>query len=134
MEVENKDAKKKNSKYKTKNTTLISLRMLNEDIIKLNEIVKVSNIKKSELIRSLIRENPVTLVEYTNKELIEKYDAIYDLFKNAGSNINQIAVKLNQGQNINNKDIEILTKLSNNLEVLNRILKKKITITRKEIW
>lgn len=133
MEVENKDAKKKNSKYKTKNTTLISLRMLNEDIIKLNEIVKVSNIKKSELIRSLIRENPVTLVEYANKELIEKYDAIYDIFKKAGSNINQIATKLNQGQNINNKDIEILTKISNNLEVLNRVLKNKITITKKEI-
>ncbi|HFH3163061.1 TPA: hypothetical protein ACGJVD_001806 [Pseudomonas aeruginosa] len=133
MEVENKDAKKKNSKYKTKNTTLISLRMLNEDIIKLNEIVEVSNIKKSELIRSLIRGNPVTLVEYANKELIEKYDIIYDIFKNVGSNINQIAIKLNQGQNINNKDIETLTKISNNLEVLNRVLKNKTIITKKEI-
>lgn len=133
MEVENKDAKKKNSKYKTKNTTLISLRMLNEDIIKLNEIVKVSNIKKSELIRSLIRENPVTLVEYTNKELIENYDKIIHILNNVGNNINQIATKLNQGEKMNDLYNENIKRASKNFEIIIRILNKKTTITRKEI-
>ncbi|MCS8481944.1 hypothetical protein N0575_27575 [Pseudomonas aeruginosa] len=133
MENENNNLKKKKSTYKSKDGKLISLRMKNVDIAKFNEIAKVSKMKKSDLIRDLIKGNPVTLVEYGNKELEEKYSRILEVFKNTGNNINQIAMSLNKGETYKDEDKEAIKKLSKNLEVLINILRNKTTITRKEI-
>lgn len=134
MEQNSNNKNKKASTYKTKTTTLISFRLLNSDIDKLNKITKETKIKKSKILRNLIEDNPIQIIEYTNEMIEKKYEGILKVFSNYGNNLNQIAARLNSTDGdlkLNNDDIEILKGISEKLSKLEELLisNKKI-ITR----
>lgn len=131
MEQDNKNEDKKVSTYKTKNTTLVSLRLLNSDIYKLNIIALKTNVGKSQVLRKLIEGNPIEVIEYNNETLNKNYDGIINYLSKTGNNINQIAAKLNRNEILKQDDIELLKTLSEKLTALQNILNKRTTIKTK---
>lgn len=131
MEQDNKNEKKKVSTYKTKTTTIVSLRLLNSDIYKLNTIALKTNVGKSMVLRKLIEGNPIEVIEYNNETLNKNYDAIINYLNKTGNNINQIAAKLNRNEILKQDDIELLKTLSEKLTALQNILNKRTTIKTK---
>lgn len=134
MEQNGNEKNKKASTYKTKTTTLVSFRLLNSDIDKLNKITKETKIQKSKILRNLIENNPIQIIEYTNEMIEKKYEGILNVFSNYGNNLNQIATRLNSTDGdlkLNNDEIEILKGISEKLTKLEELLinNKKI-ITR----
>ncbi|HIE5033499.1 TPA: hypothetical protein ACXNED_002559 [Pseudomonas aeruginosa] len=131
MEQDNKNEKKKVSTYKTKTTTIVSLRLLNSDIYKLNTIALKTNVGKSMVLRKLIEGNPIEVIEYNNETLNKNYDAIINYLNKTGNNINQIAAKLDRNEILKQDDIELLKTLSEKLTALQNILNKRTTIKTK---
>lgn len=134
MENNSKNENKKNNFYKTKTTTLVSFRLLNSDVEKLNLITKETKIGRSKILRNLIENNPIQIIEYTNEMIEKKYEGILKVFNGYGNNLNQIAARLNSTDGdlkLNNDEIEILKGISEKLSKLEELLinNKKI-ITR----
>ncbi len=136
MEQNSNNKNKKASTYKTKTTTLISFRLLNSDIDKLNKITKETKIKKSKILRNLIEDNPIQIIEYANDKLDSQYETILRIFNAYGNNLNQIATKLNSSKSdgkFNDYDIEILKSLCEKLDKLEKLLTENKKITTRNL-
>lgn len=131
MENNNKNGNKKVNSYKTKNTTLVSFRLLNSDIEKLKIITGTTKIGKSQILRNLINGNPIELIEYNNESLEKKYDGIIKYLSNATNNLNQIAMKLNSNESIKEEDMILLRDMSKGFAAIQHTLNKRTTIKRK---
>lgn len=136
MEQNSNNKNKKSSTYKTKTTTLISFRLLNSDIEKLSKISKETKIKKSKILRNLIEDNPIKIIEYANDKLDSQYESILRIFNAYGNNLNQIATKLNSSKSdgkFNDYDIEILKTLCEKLDKLEKLLTENKKITTRNL-
>ena len=136
MEQNGNKKNKKASTYKTKTTSLISFRLLNSDIDKLNKITKETKIKKSKILRNLIEDNPIQIIEYANDKLDSQYETILRIFNAYGNNLNQIATKLNSSKSdgkFNDYHIEILKSLCEKLDKLEKLLTENKKITTRNL-
>lgn len=117
----------------TKNKILTTIRLTKKEIDKLNERSSTLKISKSELIRRLINENPIKVVEMDCEKLRKAIDKIPTVINTMGNNLNQIAKKLNSGKEYNKDYDRHITIHSEQLSQLIGLLQERKTTTFKEI-
>ncbi|WP_207816515.1 plasmid mobilization relaxosome protein MobC [Pseudomonas sp. 50_B] len=101
----------------------ISIRASKEDIAKLNKIASKLSMTKTALIKKFIKDGFGQTVEVTNPTFLEALEKIQTVLTGIegkltpiGNNINQIATKLNSGENLTEKDRKIIEDSLNVIE------------------
>lgn len=89
----------------------ISIRASKEDIARLNKIAFKLSMTKTDLIKKFIKDGFGQTVEVTNPTFLEALEKIQTVLTGIeekltpiSNNINQIATKLNSGENLTEKD------------------------------
>jgi predicted DNA-binding protein len=101
----------------------ISIRASKEDIARLNKIASKLSRTKTALIKKFIKDGFGQTVEVTNPTFLEALEKIQTVLTGIegkltpiGNNINQIATKLNSGENLTEKDRKIIEDSLNVIE------------------
>lgn len=72
---------------------------------------RLLDMKQGQYIETIARKGLGQVVEINNLELIKNYETILNALDKLGNNINQIAKKINSGDNLGNSDAEQIEKL-----------------------
>lgn len=101
---------------KRKRNKIISFRVSEEEKIKINKKIKLTNLNNQDFFLKLIEEKEIFVIKDLSKLILE--------LNKIGINLNQISKKLNSEEQIGMlKKIDLNKKINNNSENLNLVLK-----------
>ena len=94
----------------------ITIRLTDEELKKLEKLSSYSNLTKSEFLRELLNsvDEKEIITELAKKQ--EEYSKIKSYLSNIGTNVNQIARKLNMNECLTDEDKFLLEEIIRKIE------------------
>ena len=89
----------------------ISIRISKEDMQKFNELAFSLSMTKTAVIKKIVNDGFAQTVEYTNPTLLASFDKIEKMLGSIGTNLNQMAKKVNAGATFTEQDVNTLKKI-----------------------
>lgn len=86
----------------------ISIRASKEDIAKLNELAFSLSMTKTAIIKKIVNDGFSQIVEINNPTLLTSFEKIEKMLGSIGTNLNQMARKVNAGGSFTEQDIKTL--------------------------
>ena len=89
----------------------ISIRISKEDMQKFNDLAFSLSMTKTAVIKKIVNDGFAQTIEYTNPTLLASFDKIEKMLGSIGTNLNQMARKVNAGATFTEQDVNTLKKI-----------------------
>ncbi len=103
----------------------ISIRISKEDMQKFNELAFSLSMTKTAVIKKIVNDGFAQTVEYTNPTLLASFDKIEKMLGSIGTNLNQMARKVNAGATFTEQDVNTLKQIIAKFDALETVVIEK---------
>jgi len=103
----------------------ISIRISKEDMQKFNELAFSLSMTKTAVIKKIVNDGFAQTVEYTNPTLLASFDKIEKMLGSIGTNLNQMARKVNAGASFTEQDVNTLKQIIAKFDALETVVIEK---------
>ena len=103
----------------------ISIRISKEDMQKFNELAFSLSMTKTAVIKKIVNDGFAQTVEYTNPTLLASFDKIEKMLGSIGTNLNQMARKVNAGATFTEQDVNTLKRIITKFDALETVVIEK---------
>lgn len=103
----------------------ISIRISKEDMQKFNELAFSLSMTKTAVIKKIVNDGFAQTVEYTNPTLLASFDKIEKMLGSIGTNLNQMARKVNAGATFTEQDVNTLKQIITKFDALETVVIEK---------
>ena len=103
----------------------VSIRISKEDMQKFNELAFSLSMTKTAIIKKIINDGFAQTVEYTNPALLAFFDKIEKMLGSIGTNLNQMARKVNAGATFTEQDVNTLKQIIAKFDALETVVIEK---------
>ena len=103
----------------------VSIRISKEDMQKFNELAFSLSMTKTAVIKKIVNDGFAQTVEYTNPTLLASFDKIEKMLGSIGTNLNQMARKVNAGATFTEQDVNTLKQIITKFDALETVVIEK---------
>lgn len=100
----------------------VSIRISKEDMRKFNELASSLSVTKTAVIKKIVNDGFFQIAEITNPTLINSFDKIEKMLGSIGTNLNQMAKKVNAGSAFTEQDINTLRQIITKFDALETVV------------
>ena len=103
----------------------VSIRISKEDMQKFNDLAFSLSMTKTAIIKKIVNDGFAQTVEYTNPTLLASFDKIEKMLGSIGTNLNQMARKVNAGATFTEQDVNTLKQIIAKFDALETVVIEK---------
>lgn len=103
----------------------ISIRISKEDMQKFNDLAFSLSMTKTAVIKKIVNDGFAQTIEYTNPTLLASFDKIEKMLGSIGTNLNQMAKKVNAGATFTEQDVNTLKQIIAKFDALETVVIEK---------
>ena len=107
----------------------VSIRISKEDMAKFNTLASSLSMTKTAIIKKIVNDGFSQIVEINNPTLLTSFDKIEKMLGSIGTNLNQMARKVNAGAAFTQQDIKTLEQVIAKFDALESVVVGKNTKT-----
>lgn len=105
----------------------VSIRISKEDMAKFNTLASSLSMTKTAIIKKIVNDGFSQIVEINNPTLLTSFDKIEKMLGSIGTNLNQMARKVNAGAAFTQQDIKTLEQVIAKFDALESVVVGKNT-------
>jgi predicted transcriptional regulator len=100
----------------------VSIRISKEDMAKFNTLASSLSMTKTAIIKKIVNDGFSQIAEITNPTLLTSFDKIEKMLNSIGTNLNQMAKKVNSGEAFTEQDIKTLQQVITKFDALETVV------------
>ncbi|WP_448123869.1 plasmid mobilization relaxosome protein MobC [Pseudomonas veronii] len=100
----------------------VSIRISKEDMQKFNDLAFSLSMTKTAIIKKIVNDGFSQIAEITNPTLLTSFDKIEKMLTSIGTNLNQMARKVNSGGSFTEQDIKTLEQVIAKFDALETVV------------
>lgn len=100
----------------------VSIRISKEDMQKFNELASSLSMTKTAVIKKIVNDGFGQTIEITNPALLASFDKIEKMLGSIGTNLNQMARKVNAGAAFTEQDVNTLKQIIAKFDALETVV------------